>query len=272
MKIFKNKLTLNKEISKEENLSFVPTMGGLHNGHKYLIKKAQQTQRKVLVSIYVNPKQFNSKKDYKTYPRNLKKDLKILKNLKVNYVFLPNKKDLFKFKPNNKIFEDKFIKKLCGKYRKNHFSGVLNVVNRLLEIVKPKRIFLGEKDYQQLYLIKKHIEKRKISTKVISCKTIRENNGLACSSRNYNLNKIEREAGSQVFKILRFEKNLVKKNKFFKLSVKNIKNKLINLGINKVEYIKPLNLKTLKTPIYSKSNYRIFISYYIKKIRLIDNI
>jgi pantoate--beta-alanine ligase len=272
MKIFKDKLILNKEISSVKNLSFVPTMGGLHNGHKYLIKKAKKINNKVLVSIFVNPKQFNSKKDYKTYPRSLKKDLNILNKLKVNYVFLPNEMDIFQFQPIKKIFADKFIRKLCGKFRKNHFEGVLNVVNRLLEIVKPNHIFLGEKDYQQLYLIQKHIKKRKIATRVISCKTIRENNGLACSSRNNNLNKYEKKIASLVFKILNHEKKLIKKNKIFKINIKKITNKLMSLGIGKIEYIEALNLKTLKKPKFSKSKYKIFISFYIDKIRLIDNI
>ena len=177
MKIFKDKHTLKKEISKTKGISFVPTMGGLHKGHISLIKQSKKSKLKTLVSIFVNPKQFNKKSDFKSYPRNTEKDLKQLKKLKINYLYMPTFKDIYGFKPKKKVFLDKFSKKLCGRYRKGHFEGVLNVVNRFIEIIKPRYIFLGKKDYQQLYLIKKHIEKRKIKCKVIECKTIREING-----------------------------------------------------------------------------------------------
>ena len=174
MKIFRKKNLLLKNILEAKNLSFVPTMGGLHQGHIKLIKIAKKRFKKVLVSIYVNPKQFNSKNDFKKYPRNLKKDIRILKKLKVDYLYLPNYRDIFSFKSKNKIYLHKFSKKLCGKFRKSHFKGVLNVVNRFLEILKPKYILLGKKDFQQLFLIKKHIQKNKINTEVIECNTVRE--------------------------------------------------------------------------------------------------
>ena len=161
MKIFKDKQTLQKEISKTTGISFVPTMGGLHKGHISLIKQSKKSKLKTLVSIFVNPKQFNKKSDFRSYPRNIKKDLKQLKKLKINYLYIPSYKDIYGFRPKQKVFLDKFSKKLCGKYRKGHFEGVLNVVNRFLEIIKPKYIFLGKKDYQQLYLIKKTYQKKK---------------------------------------------------------------------------------------------------------------
>ena len=156
MKIFKNKNKLKKEISGIKNISFVPTMGGLHKGHISLIKKSKKLKEKTIVSIFINPKQFNQRKDFLNYPRNQKKDLSILKRLKVDFIFLPNTNDIFSFKPKNQVYLDKFSKKLCGKSRKGHFEGVLNVVNRLLEIIKPKFIFFGLKDFQQLYLVNKH--------------------------------------------------------------------------------------------------------------------
>ena len=189
MKIFKDKHILQKEILKTKGISFVPTMGGLHKGHISLIKQSKKFKFKTLVSIFVNPKQFNKKSDFRSYPRNKKKDIKLLKKLKVNYLYIPTYKDIYGFKPKNKIFLDKSSKRLCGKFRKGHFAGVLDVVNRFIEIIKPKYIFLGKKDYQQLYLIKKHIEKRKIKSKIVECKTIRENNGVAFSTRNLSLNK-----------------------------------------------------------------------------------
>ncbi len=271
MKIFKSKHKLQKEILNIQDISFVPTMGGLHKGHIYLIKKSQSFKGKTLVSIFVNPKQFNEKKDFHNYPRNLKKDLIILKRLNVDFVFLPCLNDIFSFKVKNKIFLDKFSTKLCGKKRKGHFKGVLNVVNRFLEIIKPKYIFLGNKDFQQSYLIKKHILKRKIKTKIINCKTIREKNGVACSTRNNNLSLNQFKIASNVVKYLKNKKRLFnKKRSNFKLN--DIKKDLIYLGITKIDYIELYNLKTLKKTIYKRETFKIFIAFYLNKTRLIDNI
>jgi pantoate--beta-alanine ligase len=271
MKIFKSKHKLQKEILNIKNISFVPTMGGLHKGHISLIKKSKNFKGKTLVSIFVNPKQFNEKKDFLRYPRNLKKDLIILKRLNVDFLYIPNLKDIFSFRPKNKIFLDKFSKKLCGKSRKGHFEGVLNVVNRFLEIIKPKYIFLGIKDFQQSYLINIHILKKKINTKVIHCKTIREKNGVAYSTRNSNLNKNEFKIASDVFKYLKAKKKLIK-NKFFNSKFLNIKKDLINLGVTKIDYVELYNPSTLKRPKNKREKFKVFFAFYLNKTRLIDNI
>ena len=271
MKIFKNKQKLQKEILDVKNISFVPTMGGLHAGHISLIKKSKKFQGKCLVSIFVNPKQFNDKKDYIKYPRSLKKDLKILLKLNVDYIYLPKIKDVYSFKTKNKVFLDNFSKKLCGRFRKGHFEGVLNVVNRLLEIIKPKYMFLGIKDYQQLYLIKKHIQKKKIQIKIISCNTVRENNGVACSTRNKNISKKNMIIASNVYWFLKKKKGLIKKNlKYFNTS--KIKYDLLKLGATKIDYINLLKINSLKKPGNKKDKFKIFIAYYLNEIRLIDNI
>jgi len=271
MKIFKDKQSLTKGLSKVKSVSFVPTMGGLHDGHLSLIRKAKKYKKKILVSIYVNPKQFNKMSDYKSYPRTLSKDIKKLKNLNINFLFLPSKKDIFGFKPNNKIFVDKFSKQLCGKFRKGHFEGVIDVVNRFLEIIKPKHIFLGLKDYQQLYLIKKHILKRRIDTKIVECKTIREKNGVACSSRNFNLNKKDIRIASKIYHYLYKQNKKLNKN-YNILKIKNFKKYIINLGVNKIDYIKYIDTNKFQLAPKSKKKYKIFIAYYLRKTRLIDNI
>ena len=142
MKIFKDKHSLKKEILKAKGISFVPTMGGLHKGHISLIKKSKKTKLKTLVSIFVNPKQFNKSRDFRSYPRNTKKDIRLLKKLKINYLYIPTSKDIYGFKPKEEVYLDKFSKKLCGRFRRGHFEGVLNVVNRFIEIIKPRYIFL----------------------------------------------------------------------------------------------------------------------------------
>ena len=271
MKIFKDKHTLKKEISKTKGISFVPTMGGLHKGHISLIKQSKKSKLKTLVSIFVNPKQFNKKSDFKSYPRNTEKDLKQLKKLKINYLYMPTFKDIYGFKPKKKVFLDKFSKKLCGRYRKGHFEGVLNVVNRFLEIIKPRYIFLGKKDYQQLYLIKKHIEKRKIKCKIIECKTIREINGIACSSRNSNLNKNEMKIASNIYFYLFYLKKKIKKN-YNLFNMNKIKKDLIDLGASKIDYLENYNIKSFKKVKKKNEKFNLFFAYYIKNIRLIDNI
>ena len=267
MKIFKDRKNLQREILYTKGISFVPTMGGLHNGHISLIKKSKKTKLKTLVSIFVNPKQFNEKKDFKSYPRNQKKDLKLLKNLKVDYLYLPTIKDIYSFEPKNKVFLDKFSKQLCGKYRKGHFPGVLNVVNRFLDIIKPKKLFMGKKDYQQLYLVKKHIIKRKIKTKIIECETKREKNGVACSTRNLNLNLKYKKIASRIYFYLKKVKY-----KFNYYNPNLLKKEIIKLGADRIDYVEFYNIKNFKKSKKSNKNIRIFIAYYLNKVRLIDNI
>ena len=268
MKLFTNKKKLQKEIKDINNISFVPTMGALHRGHESLIKKSVRESNRTLVSIFVNPKQFENKKDFRNYPKSYKRDIKILKKLKVKYLYKPNYKDIYKFKTSNKIFLDKFSKKLCGKYRKGHFKGVINVVNRLLEIIKPQKILLGEKDFQQLFLIKKHIKKNKIKTKVISCKTIRDNKFIAYSSRLRKLNKHQKINLIKIIKVLKnYKKNLI--SGVNKYNFNKIKKDLLSAGARKVDYVELIDLKTLKK--LKKNKYNLFFAFYIGKVRFIDN-
>ncbi len=271
MKIFKDKHTLQKEIFKTNRISFVPTMGGLHKGHISLIKQSKKSKFKTLVSIFVNPKQFNKKSDFRSYPRNTKKDIMQLKKLNIDYLYIPIFKDIYGFKPINKVFLDKSSKKLCGKFRKGHFEGVLNVVNRFIEIIKPRYIYLGKKDYQQLYLIKKHFEKKGIKSKIIECETIRENNSVACSSRNSNLDKNQMKIASNIFYHLYNLKKKIKKN-YDLFNVNKIKKDLIILGATKVDYIENYNIKSFKKIKRPNEKFNLFFAYYIGKTRLIDNI
>ena len=155
MKTLLNNIDLNEALFDNSNIGFVPTMGSLHDGHISLIKKSLKLSNKTIVSIFVNPKQFNNKEDYKKYPRNIKKDLKILKKLKVDYAYLPRIKDIYKAKNKIKIKLNKKDKILCAKYRKGHFEGVIEIMTRLTKIVNPSKIFMGEKDFQQLLLVKR---------------------------------------------------------------------------------------------------------------------
>ena len=268
MKLFTNKKQLQTEIRKVNNITFIPTMGALHKGHESIIRKSVRGQGKTLVSIFVNPKQFNNKRDLNTYPKNNRNDLKILKKLKIDYLYKPSYKDIYKFKTNKKIYLHKFSKELCGQFRKGHFKGVVDVVNRLLEIIRPKRIFLGQKDFQQFYLINEHIKKNKIKTKVHMCKTIRDKNFIAYSSRLKKLNYYDKVKLIKIIKVLKvYKKDLILKRQ--KYSFNEIKNRIISMGANKVDYIKPLDLKTLKKP--RTNRFSLFYAIYVGNIRLIDN-
>jgi len=166
---------------------------------------------------------------------------------------------------------DKFSKQLCGKFRKGHFKGVLNVVNRFLEIINPKYIFLGIKDFQQLILIDSHIKKNNIKTKIIQCKTIREKNGVACSTRNFNLNDKELKIASNIYKYLLDINKKIKKNyKLFSVNV--VKKDLISLGATEIDYIENYNIKDFIKNKKFKNKFKLFFAYYINNIRLIDNI
>ena len=188
MIIFKSINKLNKEVNFKADIGFVPTMGAIHQGHVSLIRKSQKKSKKTLVSIFVNPAQFNDKKDYKKYPKNIQKDLRLLKKLKVDYVLIPSVKDVYGNNSKKKFKINKSSKILCAKYRSGHFEGVLSVINQFIKKLKIKKIFLGEKDYQQYILIREFLKKNS-DVKTVLCKTIRMKNGLAYSSRNGLLNQ-----------------------------------------------------------------------------------
>ena len=269
MKILLNNIDLNEALFGKSNIGFVPTMGSLHDGHISLIKKSLKLSNKTIVSIFVNPKQFNNKKDYNRYPRNIKKDLRILKSLKVDFVYLPEIKDVYKFVNKVKIKLKKKDKILCAKYRKGHFEGVINVMTRLTQIINPSKIFMGEKDFQQLLLVKRYIEKN-FKSKIISCKTIRDKNKLALSSRNILLTKKNlKKAGQVARNLMIFKKELLKK-KDLKNLVSTKKNELIKKFDIKIDYLELRNTKNLKLTNKIKAT-KIFIAYYINNVRLIDN-
>ena len=271
MKIILHKNKLQRLIQGEKRLGFVPTMGAIHKGHLSLIKKSISQCNKTIVSIFINKGQFNKKRDYLLYPRLINRDISIIKKLKVDYLFIPAHKNIYPNGPSKIIKISPFSKKLCGKNRPGHFESVADVIDRFLSIIKPKFIYLGMKDFQQVRIIEDYIVRKKISTKVIECKTIREKNGIACSTRNNNLNKKEINIVSNAIKYLKSKKKLIKKN-ISNFRLVDIKNNLINLGVTKIEYIELYNLKTLKRPKNKREKFKIFIAFYLNKTRLIDNI
>ena len=268
MIIFKSINKLNKEVNFKANIGFVPTMGALHKGHISLINSSKKKCKKTLVSIFINPSQFNKKKDLEKYPKRLNKDIKILKKLKVDYLLLPKNNQIYKNKKNMKINLIKKDKVLCAKYRPGHFEGVLAVINQFMINIKPKFMFLGEKDYQQIILIKKFI-KKKFKTKIVVCKTVRLDNLLPYSSRNFRLSRNEIRTASFVSKCV---------HKFYLSIIKNFNNRFnINLVKNTIESKKiktdyfEIRNKTNLSKNFNRNNFKIFIAYYLNDIRLIDN-
>ena len=269
MKIIFNKKKLIRTLKEQKNLGFVPTMGSFHEGHIHLFRKSISLCKKTIVTIYVNKEQFNKISDYKKYPKNLKKDLSILRKYKIDYVYLPTTKEIYPFGPNKKIKISSFSKKLCGKFRPGHFEAVVDIVDRLLKIIKPNKIFLGKKDMQQLKIIEEFIVRNQIKTKVIECKIIREKNGIASSSRNLLLTPNNVKIASKVFKLISSSKNhLLKK----KITVKKVKSKILQLGVKKIDYIELINVNSLAKSFKKRKNYKLFIAYYLGSVRLIDNI
>ena len=214
MKIILQKTKLSKFTHNKKNLGFVPTMGGIHPGHISLIKRSIRECSNTIVSIFVNKQQFNNKKNFIKYPRVLRRDISKLKKLKIDLLYLPKSRDIYPNGYNKKIKINSFKKKLCGRFRPNHFEAVADVIDRFIKIINPNKIYFGEKDFQQLKIIEDFIKKNYPMCKVVPCKTIREKNGIACSSRNYLLSNREKKVASKIFKLIKNKKEkLVKKKK-----------------------------------------------------------
>ena len=270
MIILLNNQALDRKIRPFNDIGFIPTMGGIHDGHISLIKRSKKLCKKTIVSIFVNPKQFNNKKDFKTYPSNIKKDLSILRKINgIDFIYIPEFKDIYNNKKKSIIKINKKEKILCAKFRKGHFEGVLDVMDRLTNLIKPKKIFMGKKDFQQLFLVKNFIEK-KYRTKVIGCKTIRDKNKLALSSRNHFFDNSDLKIAGNISKMFFNIKKKIKNNKNINKFLLEIKKELQKKFMIKIEYLELRNEKNLQ--ISNKSiGSKIFVSYYLNGIRLIDN-
>ena len=270
-KIIRHSKTLEKEIKllHYSKINFIPTMGNLHDGHLSLIKAAKRNNFINVVSIFVNPLQFNEKKDFINYPRTIEKDIDILNGLNVDFIFLPEKEfELNKIKVSN----IKYLDKLCGIDRPGHFEGVAKIIYKFLRIINPDFIFLGKKDYQQTLVIENLIEKFGFITEIKRLPIIRDKNGLALSSRNNLISKDKLNATKLMFEIL---KNLSKKiiNKgLFLHEIDEFKKKIISQGADKLNYLEILNSRNLKSIDSRPCKAIILISAEFDGVRLIDNL
>ncbi len=249
MKVFKDK---NYWINERKSLTgkstgFVPTMGALHEGHFSLIRKSIAENDITVVSIFVNPTQFDSKEDLKKYPDLLERDKSLLSKLGVDYLFNPDYDYIYPDDFKYRINETDLSKKLCGAHRPGHFTGVLTVVMKLFNIVKPDRAYFGEKDFQQFQLIKGMTEAFFMDVEIIPCPVVREKNGLAISSRNIRLNGNGKKLAPKL-------------------------NEILNSNLTDADAVSELNRLGFKTDYVETINNRRFGAAYLNNVRLIDNV
>lgn len=262
-------------LDKTESLGLVPTMGALHIGHAALVRRAVQENNSVVVSIFVNPTQFNNPDDLEKYPLTLKADISLLGEISTNIiVFAPSTHEMYTTEVKAVNYDFGGLEHVMeGAFRPGHFDGVGTIVESLLTLVKPDKAYFGEKDYQQLQIIKKLTEIQKIPVKIIGCPIVREANGLAFSSRNERLSKHIRNEAAFIYKTLKSAKY-----KFGTESARKVKEWVTEqFGQHpdlKLEYIEISQAKTLRPIVRKQKNkkYRAFIAVYAEGIRLIDNI
>lgn len=279
MLIFDKKVELIKHLQlqrgKNSTVGFVPTMGALHQGHLSLLEKSLANNKTTVISIFVNPTQFNNPDDLLKYPRTLEKDIEKIKTISDSIVvYAPSVEDIYEGKTQSNHYSfDGLENQMEGKFRPGHFDGVGTVVKRLFEIVQPDNAYFGEKDFQQLQIVKKLVEKEKIPVKIIGCPIFREANGLAMSSRNERLSEEERQKATIIYKTLKEAKSLFG-TKSAKEVAEFVNNTFKNHPIFELEYFEIADEATLLPCIRKSKNkkYRAFIAVFVNKIRLIDTI
>ena len=276
MKVLKSKKTLIDYVERQremgKKIGFAPTMGALHQGHISLYEAAKHENDEVISSIFVNPTQFNNPDDFQKYPKTLEIDLELLEKAKIDAVYIPNVEEMYPDELNSKKYDFEGLEnEMEGKYRPGHFDGVGTIVEELFRQVQPHNAYFGEKDYQQLAIIKKMVEKTKLPVKIHGVPTLREEDGLAMSSRNVRLTETQRKEATIIYE------TLTKVKEWFKvISVEEIKLRVLEIFRNsnfELEYFVIADEKTLKETdfFYKDKNYRAFIVAYADTVRLIDN-
>lgn len=265
---------LYQEKKNNKQIGFVPTMGALHEGHLKLIKRAKDENNICVVSIFVNPTQFNNSEDLEKYPRTLQKDLDLLEPLGVDYVFTPTVEDIYP-EPDTRIFDFGLLDKVMeGRHRPGHFNGVAQVVSKLFDIVQPNKAYFGEKDFQQLAIIKSLAEKLNYPIEIIPVEIIRESSGLAMSSRNQRLSEEQKKVVPIIYEILQEAKKLYQKGAPPKGVVEFVTNTIngqTDLAVEYFEIVDGCNLSSLDN--WESTDYIVgCIAVYCGNIRLIDNI
>ena len=273
MKILENKRELDELLAKIRTngtkIGLIPTMGSIHDGHLSLVENSIKENFFSITSIFVNPTQFNDLKDFKKYPQNKKQDIEKLNTVKCDAVFFPQIEELYPEGIKRKKTILKYRDILCDKFRPGHFDGVTTVVKSLFDIVTPDTVFFGEKDFQQLKIIKELIKKNNLPIQLIDCPSVRSKNGMSLSSRYNNFNTNQEILFNQISLKINDCVNLLKKQ----IDINNLKNLYQYLEEDKKIKVDYLEVRDDDELLITKKNKnaRLFISFYIEDIRIIDN-
>ena len=276
MKVIK-KIDDLKIINKKRPIALIPTMGNLHEGHLSLVKQSINLQLSPLVTIFVNPLQFGPKEDFETYPRTIKQDKESLEKEKCEFLFLPEKSEILE---GIKKLKAPYSNFLCAKKRPGHFDGVITIVNRFFELIKPEYCFFGQKDFQQQLIIHNHLKENKLSTKLVVGETVRDANGLAMSSRNNYLTQSEQKDASIIYKYLQEIADQLRQVRFDSskdlsmgalMICEEYKNKFKDKDFE-IDYLEIINAKNLEKSKKDDTDLLIAIAVHFKGVRLIDNL
>lgn len=276
MKIINNIKEIRKQVKDWKNdglsVALVPTMGYLHEGHESLIKKASEDNDKVIVSIFVNPIQFGINEDLSTYPRDINRDSDICEKNGASLIFNPNVEEMYTDGFSTFVDLNNLTSGLCGKSRPTHFRGVCTVVSKLFNIVNPDKAYFGQKDAQQLSIIKQMVTDLNFDVEIVSCPIVREADGLAKSSRNTYLSKEERQASTVINKSLKKAKALIKSGERDSKNIINfIKNEINKEPLAKIDYVSIVDNNTIKNIKTIEDGSLIAVAVFIGNTRLIDN-
>lgn len=268
----KDMQTLISELRKEKKIGFVPTMGFLHKGHLSLIDRARSLSDILVASIFVNPKQFGPTEDYLTYPKDLDHDKKLMEKRGVDILFRPDANDMYPSDFSTYIEVKGLTETLCGRTRPGHMRGVTTVCMKLFNIIRPHLAVFGEKDYQQAMVIKKMVSDMNLEIEIVLVSTVREDDGLAVSSRNIYLSKGERKDATVLYQALQLGKKLIEEGEADSRTVINAMQKLIEeKKTAQIEYVEIVDKKNLKPVEKLNSPVLIALAVYFGKTRLIDN-
>ena len=253
----------------KKEINLVPTMGSIHAGHLSLLSEAKKFDGMNIVSIFVNPAQFNDIEDFNNYPNTFKEDVEKLSKTNCDIIFAPNKNEIYpeSIKTKKIVFEYRGI--LCDLYRLGHFDGVTKIVNILFNLLQPSKVFFGEKDFQQLKIIEQLIFQNNMKIDLVKCSSIRDSHGMSLSSRYSNFNDADKIRFVNCAKKINFNLIKLKKN-FDKKIIDNIKYQLRSEGVSEIDYCEVRNEEDLNVSITNK-NSRLFVAFYLNKIRVIDN-
>ena len=273
MKIVKNLSEISEIVSdlykSQKKINLIPTMGNIHPGHLSLITEANKFEGINLVSIFINPAQFNEIDDFKNYPKTFEKDLEILSKTRCKIIFAPDKEAIYPKGVNSEKTVFKFRNILCDLVRFGHFDGVTTIVEILFDLIKPSKVFFGEKDFQQLKIIEQLIIQNELKIDLIKCPSIRDLNGMSLSSRYSSFTQDQKIKFAQCASIIKSNLINLKKN-FNQTILDNLQDELKGIGISKIDYCEVRNEDDLNLS-KMKQRSRLFLAFYINKIRVIDN-